>query len=97
MAVRNRWSIAQAVCSEPIPRTRLRPSAEIPCFWLVICQAATNQTVSGVRVAWKIVPAVGDTRRAQPPHDQRPSASRQARVPPQCGQTKPSGQRSQSR
>jgi hypothetical protein len=36
--------------------------AEMPFFWLVRRQAAANQTVSGVRVRWKIVPAVADTR-----------------------------------
>ncbi len=80
-----------------MPRTRLSPSAEAPFFWLVMCQAAANQTVSGVRVRWKTVPAVGETRRAQPAHERRPSASRQERWSPQCGQTKPPRQRSQSR
>jgi hypothetical protein len=75
----------------------LSPSAEIPCFWLVMSHAAANQTASGVRVPWKIVPAVADTRRAQPPHDQRPSPSLQAFVAPHSGQRNPSGQRSQSR
>ena len=35
---------------------------------------------------WKMVPAVADTRRAQPPHDQRPSASRHPVVAPDSGQ-----------
>ncbi len=30
----------------------------MPCFWLVMYQAAANQTRSGVRVLSKIVPAV---------------------------------------
>jgi len=62
-----------------------------------ISHAAANQTVSGVRVPWKIVPAVADPRRPQPPHDHRPSASLQAVVASQSGQQNPSGQRSQSR
>ncbi len=43
-----------------------------------------------------VVPAVGESRRRQPPHDHRPSLSRQATVSAQNGQEKPSGQRSQS-
>jgi hypothetical protein len=75
----------------------LSPSAEIPCFWLVICHAAANQIVSGVRVPWKIVPAVAETRRPQTPQDHRPSASFHAFVPRHTGHKNPSGQRSQSR
>jgi len=36
------------------------PSAETPCFWLVISHAAANHSRSDVRVRWKIVPAVTD-------------------------------------
>jgi hypothetical protein len=50
-----------------------------------------------VRVAWKIVPAVGDTRRPQPPQDHRPSGSFHPCSPAHTGHRKPSGQRSQSR
>jgi len=75
----------------------LSPSAEIPCFWLTIIHAAANQTVSGVRVPWKIVPAVADTRRPQRPHDHRPSGSFHATAERHSGQHKPSGQRSQSK
>ena len=95
--MRNRCSIAHAVCSEPIPSVRFSPSAEIPCFWLTISHAAANHTVSGVRVPWKIVPAVADTRRPQTPHDHRPSGSFHAFVPRHSGQRNPSGHRSQSR
>ena len=80
-----------------MPSTRWRPSALTPLFWLVSCQAASNQSVSGVRVWWKIVPAVAETRRPQPPHDRRPSRSRQDTAEPQWGQAKPSRHRSQSR
>ncbi len=89
--------MAHAVCSEPRPSTRLRPSAETPFFWVVRCQAARNQVVSGVRVPWKIVPEVAEVSRAQPAHDQRPSAVRQPLGVPQPGQTTPSGQRSHAR
>jgi len=34
----------------------------MPFFWVVMCQAAANQTVIGVRVRWKMVPAVGEIR-----------------------------------
>ena len=33
-------------------------------------QPAANHTVSGVRVSWKIVPAVRETRLVQAPHRQ---------------------------
>ncbi|MGB0097919.1 MAG: hypothetical protein WBP81_35945 [Solirubrobacteraceae bacterium] len=35
---------------------------EIPSFWLANSQQAMNQTVSGVRVLSKIVPAVAEVR-----------------------------------
>jgi hypothetical protein len=47
---------------EPISSARLRESAEIPSFWLENSQQAVNQTVSGVRVRSKIVPAVTEVR-----------------------------------
>ena len=60
-------------------------------------QAAANHTVSGVRVSWKMVPAVRETRRRQPAHLRtRPFISHET-THPQCGQANPSGQRSQSR
>ncbi len=54
----------------------------MPCFWLIICHAVANQTVSGVRVLWKIVPAVADTRRWQSGHHHRPPAIRHLRRSP---------------
>jgi len=33
----------------------------MPFFWLVTCQMARNQTVSGSLLSWKILPAVTDT------------------------------------
>jgi hypothetical protein len=44
---------------------------------VVTYQTAANQVVSGVRVRSKTVPAVTDTRRAQPAHDHRASSRRQ--------------------
>jgi hypothetical protein len=75
----------------------LSDSADIPSFWQANSQQAVNQTVKGVRVRSKIVPAVGDLRRAHPEHFQRPSPSGQPPAWPQSGQTNPSGQRSHSR
>jgi len=43
----------------------------MPVLLLTISQAALNQTVSGVCVPWKIVPAVTETRRSQPLQRQR--------------------------
>jgi hypothetical protein len=71
--------------------------ADTPFFADVAYHAAANQTVIGVRVSWKIVPAVTDTRRRHGSHQKRPSPSRHAREPWQRGQTKPEGQRSHSR
>ena len=69
----------------------------MPCFWLTICHAAANHTVTGVRVSWKIVPAVRDTRRRQPAQRRTPPAISQPESQPQCGHLKPFGQRNQSR
>jgi len=61
-------------------------------------QPAANLTVSGVRVSWKIVPAVRETRFVHAPHRQtRPDATAADAVRPHAGQTGPEGQRSQSR
>jgi len=35
-----------------------KPIALAPFFWLVTYQIARNQTRRGVRVSWKMVPAV---------------------------------------
>jgi hypothetical protein len=43
-------------------------------FWLVMYQPAANQALNGVRVRSQIVPALTDTRRRQPAHDQSPLA-----------------------
>jgi len=75
---RSRWSIAHAVWLEPISSARLSDSAEIPSFWEANSQQAVNQTVSGVRVRSKIVPAVTEVRSWHSRHSRRPSASSQA-------------------
>jgi len=60
-------------------------------------QAAANHTVNGVRVSWKIVPAVRETRLSHPPQRHtRPRATVLAGRW-QCGRTGPDGQRSQSK
>jgi hypothetical protein len=71
-ADRSRCSIAHAVWYEPISRARCRCWAEIPSLAVANSQQAWNQTVSGVRVRSKIVPAVTEVRREQPPHSTRP-------------------------
>ena len=56
---------------------------------------ARNQLVSGSLVAWKIVPAVGETWCRHSRHWIFGRVlSRVPSRPPQSGQTKPSGQRS---
>jgi hypothetical protein len=52
-------------------------------------QQAVNQTVSGVRVLSKIVPAVIEVRRLQVEHMIRPSPSRQPSAQAQPGHNHP--------
>jgi hypothetical protein len=55
-------------------------------------QPAANHTVSGVRVSWKIVPAVRETRFVHAPHRQTlPDATAADAVRPHTGQTGPAG------
>jgi len=70
--------------------------AETPFFGTIISHAASNHTVHGVVVSWKIIPAVTDTRRQHSRPRLRPSLPRPLRVPPHCEHTNPSGQRNQS-
>jgi hypothetical protein len=49
----------------------------MPSLAAANCQRAVNQTVSGVLVRSKIVPAVTELRRPQREHSNRPSPSRQ--------------------
>ncbi len=97
IAVRSLWHIAQAVSYDPSPSSGCRDAALTPFFVTAINQAASNQTVSGVRVSWKTVPASTRTRLRQPPHDHPPAGSRQPFSEPQWVQRKPSGHRNQSR
>ena len=94
---RNRCSIVQAVSYEPISSVRWRLSAEMPSLALAKAQQAANQTVSGVLVRWKIVPAVTDVRCPHAVHIQRPSPVYQPPAESQSGQTNPFGHRSHSR
>src|SRR5258708_4815753 len=66
----------------------------MPRLSVVIRYAAQNQTVSGVFVLCKIVPAVSETCWRQPVHCQRLNfINASARGLPQRVHTKPSGQR----
>jgi hypothetical protein len=58
---------------------------------------AANHVDNGVRVRWKIVPAVTDVCRPHSLHIQRDVAVHHARIEPQTGHTKPSGQRNRVR
>ena len=49
-----------------MPSVRFKLSAEMPSLPLANSQQALNQTVSGVRVRSKIVPAVTEVRSPQP-------------------------------
>ena len=94
---RSRCSIAHAVWYEPISSVRCTVSAETPSLRPANIQQTVNQTVSGVRVLSKIVPAVTEVRASQPVHLSRPSLIRQPPERPQRSQTNPPGQRSHSR
>jgi hypothetical protein len=61
-----------AVRYEPIPSTRCNPSAETPFFCEVTNHTAANQSVSGSRDLWKIVPAVTDVLRRHDRHNHNP-------------------------
>jgi len=63
IARRSLCSHAHAVSYEANPRTRCRPRADIPFFCEVTNQIAANHVDNGVRVRWKIVPAVTDVLR----------------------------------
>ena len=96
ITVRYRCSITQAVWIEPSSISRRSWVAETPVLLLTSSHAAVNQTVSGVRVLSKIVPAVAETFGLQTPHSHLASDQRHPAKLPQPGQTTPSGQRSQS-
>jgi hypothetical protein len=92
------WSIVQAVLNEPRPRRCWSWSALMPGLWLVIRNAAANQSVSGRWLRWRTVPAVALVCRRQSRHCQNRRASMKvARSLPQAGQRNPSGQRVSTR
>lgn len=97
MARRSLCIHVHAVRYEPIPSTRCRPSAETPFFWEVTNHTAANQSVSGRRDRWKIVPAVTDVLRRHDWHNDRPVDVCHASRNSQRGQRNPSGQRSRAR
>ena len=72
-------------------------NADTPPGSAVMYQAAANHTVNGVRVSWKIVPAVRETRLPHPPQRHTRPAATVVAVRPQFGHTGPVGQRSQSK
>jgi hypothetical protein len=94
MARRNLCSIVHAVLYFFNPSTRCSPNALAPFFWVVTHHMARNQTGNGVRVSWKIVPAVTEVWQAQPAHSKSTSRTAYDRPPPQRGQRKPSAHRS---
>jgi hypothetical protein len=58
---------------------------------------ARNQTGNGVRVSWKIVPAVTEVWQPQSAHSSSTPRTGHDLPPPQRGQRKPSGHRSRAR
>ena len=101
------WALAKQLCRQPLASSlshageymgaRCRLCADTPSFWVANNQAALNQTVSGVRVLSKIVPAVADARALHPLQRNVPSAIRHPLAWAQLGQTNPSGHRNHSR
>jgi hypothetical protein len=88
---------ANRISTEPISKVRFRLSAEIPSLPVAKYQQAENQTVSGVRVRSKIVPAVTDVRLPHSVHMNLPSSSRHPPGCPHAGQMKPEGHLNHSR
>src|SRR5207245_3499705 len=78
------------------PSTRCRPNALAPYFWVVTHHMARNHTGSGVRVSWKIVPAVTEVWQPHPAHSHS-SRTGHAFPDPQRGHAKPDGHRSRAR
>src|SRR5437773_8117690 len=71
MARRNLCSIIQAALYFFSPSTRCSPSALAPFFWVVTHHIARNHTGKGMRVSWKIVPAVTEVWHPHPPHSHK--------------------------
>ncbi len=78
------------------PSTRCSPNALAPFFRVVTHHMARNHTGKGVRVSWKIVPAVTEVWYPHPAHSHRPRTGH-AFPDPQWAQRKPAGQRSRAR
>src|SRR5207245_7643585 len=97
IARRNLWSHVHAVSQLPSPNTCCSPRALVPVFWLVTHHIARNQVGKGVRVSWKIVPAVTDVCRPHAAHSNSAVPIGHALVPPHFGQRKPFGHRSCTR
>src|ERR1700687_5132531 len=93
MARRNLCSHVQAVSYFFNPSTRCSPNALAPFFWVVTHHMARNHTGNGVRVSWKIVPAVTDVWHPHSAHSHRPRTGH-AFPDSQRGQRKPAGHRS---
>src|SRR5271167_4372620 len=72
MARRNLCSIVQAALYFFRPSTRCSPNALAPFFWVVTHHIARNHTAIGMRVSWKIVPAVPEVWRPHPAHSHTP-------------------------
>src|SRR5437899_8985168 len=96
MARRNLCSHVQAVSYFFSPSTRCRPNALAPYFWVVTHHMARNHTGSGVRVSWKIVPAVTEVWQPHPAHSHS-SRTGHAFPDPQRGHAKPDRDRSRAR
>ena len=71
--------------------------AEAPFFCEVTSQMAANHVLSGVRVRWKMVPAVTEVLRPQAAHFQCRVEVGHAFSPWHTGHRKPCGQRSSAR
>src|ERR1019366_1795580 len=93
MAWRNLCSMVHAVSYLFNPSTRCNPNALAPFFWVVTHHMARNQTGNGVRVSWKMVPAVTDVWPPHTAHSSRTPRTGQDLPPPQRGHRKPSGHR----
>src|ERR1019366_5378116 len=93
MAWRNLCSMVHAVSYLFNPSTRCNPNALAPFFWVVTHHMARNQTGNGVRVSWKMVPAVTDVWPPHTAHSSRTPRTGQDLPPPQRGHRKPSGYR----
>src|SRR5207237_9637594 len=72
MARRNLCSIVQAALYFFSPSTRCSPNALAPFFCVVTHHIARNHTGKGMRVSWKIVPAVTEVWHPHAAHSHKP-------------------------